>query len=438
PHPHPNPFNHNHRHSPFSSSTLSSPPSKHFSTASSTTIATRAHPSTTIVILLLCTPLSYGISMSNPPPPPAVTTKPQPSEPRKFPAPCWTHEETIALINAYREKWYSLRRRNLRSADWDAVAAEINARCAGQSPTKTSAQCRHKMEKLRKRYRAEKQKVPPFSNRLFSSSWVYFDLMDAMETGSTVPAGSDPNLGAPKGGSSKGGNLDGREMQFGKIDEGFKGKGGFNGELGCSLNEAMDVFGGSSFKKGAVPIKFKLKNHGSSMEYDSNMNMVGPEDEDEEAEEEEEEEEDEGFTGFGNGGYGSNRGFHGKNVRSRSNGFERKNGKSSGGFESRGSNGLWKKPSSSSAAAGGGGGGKRGVDALTSEMVASIKMMGEGFMKMEKMKMDMVREIERMRMEMEMKRSEMILESQQLIVNAFIEGLIEKKKKPKVKPTEDQ
>lgn len=65
------------------------------------------------------------------------------------------------------------------------------------------------------------------------------------------------------------------------------------------------------------------------------------------------------------------------------------------------------------------------------EMVASIKMLGEGLVRMEKMKMDMMREIERMRMEMEMKRSEMILESQQLIVNAFVEGL-KKNKKVKV------
>uniref|UniRef100_A0A803LUE3 Myb-like domain-containing protein n=1 Tax=Chenopodium quinoa TaxID=63459 RepID=A0A803LUE3_CHEQI len=86
----------------------------------------------------------------NPPPPPVV---------RKFPAPCWTQDETLALIHSYQDKWYSLRRRNLRTADWEAVADEVNRRCPDQSPPKSSAQCRHKMEKLRKRYRAEKQRI---------------------------------------------------------------------------------------------------------------------------------------------------------------------------------------------------------------------------------------------------------------------------------------
>ena len=47
------------------------------------------------------------------------------------------------------------------------------------------------------------------------------------------------------------------------------------------------------------------------------------------------------------------------------------------------------------------------------------------------MKMEMAREIETMRMEMEMKRTEMILESQQRIVEAFAKAISEKKKKAK-------
>ncbi|KAG2394791.1 uncharacterized protein HKW66_Vig0078340 [Vigna angularis] len=44
------------------------------------------------------------------------------------------------------------------------------------------------------------------------------------------------------------------------------------------------------------------------------------------------------------------------------------------------------------------------------EMVAAIKVLGDGFVRMEHMKMEMAREMETMRMEMEMKRTEMILE----------------------------
>lgn len=50
-------------------------------------------------------------------------------------------------------------------------------------------------------------------------------------------------------------------------------------------------------------------------------------------------------------------------------------------------------------------------------------------MKVEKMKMEMAREIEKMRIEMDMKRNELILESQRQIVDAFVAVLMEKKKK---------
>jgi len=69
------------------------------------------------------------------------------------------------------------------------------------------------------------------------------------------------------------------------------------------------------------------------------------------------------------------------------------------------------------------------------ELVAAIKVLGDGFVRMEQMKMEMAREMETMRMEMEMKRTEMILESQQRIVEAFAKALSEKKKRPKRMPS---
>lgn len=53
------------------------------------------------------------------------------------------------------------------------------------------------------------------------------------------------------------------------------------------------------------------------------------------------------------------------------------------------------------------------------EIVSSIKFLGEGFLRMEKMKMDMAWEMEKTRMEMELKRNELILESQTRILDAF-------------------
>lgn len=69
------------------------------------------------------------------------------------------------------------------------------------------------------------------------------------------------------------------------------------------------------------------------------------------------------------------------------------------------------------------------------EMVSAIKALGDGFVRMEQMKMEMAREIETMRMEMEMKRTEMILDSQQRIVEAFAKAVSEKKKKAKRMPS---
>lgn len=78
--------------------------------------------------------------------------------------------------------------------------------------------------------------------------------------------------------------------------------------------------------------------------------------------------------------------------------------------------------------------GKREREPVVAEMVAAIRMLGDGFVKMEQMKMEMAREIETMRMEMEMKRTEMILDSQQRIVEAFAKAVSEKSKKPKRMP----
>ncbi|KAK1327219.1 hypothetical protein QJS10_CPA01g02833 [Acorus calamus] len=105
---------------------------------------------------------------------------PKPPSSRRPPPPCWTQEETLALIESYRDERHSLRRGSLRAADWQSVADSVSERCCQDPPSKTATQCRHKMEKLRKRYRSDKQKRPT------SSSWVFFRLMDSMEIGPVI------------------------------------------------------------------------------------------------------------------------------------------------------------------------------------------------------------------------------------------------------------
>lgn len=67
------------------------------------------------------------------------------------------------------------------------------------------------------------------------------------------------------------------------------------------------------------------------------------------------------------------------------------------------------------------------------EMASSIELLGEKYVKVEKRKMEMAREIVMMQMDMEMKQNQVIMESQKQIVNACVNALLESKKKKKKK-----
>ncbi|XWS36568.1 hypothetical protein CRYUN_Cryun20dG0095900 [Craigia yunnanensis] len=108
-------------------------------------------------------------------PSPAADPKPA-TKPQPLP---WTHQETLKLIQAYQEKWYSLKRGQLKANQWEEVAVTVAARCGlfDDSAAKTSLQCRHKMEKLRRRYRSESQGLAS------GVLWPYYDAMEALEHG---------------------------------------------------------------------------------------------------------------------------------------------------------------------------------------------------------------------------------------------------------------
>lgn len=124
----------------------------------------------------------------------SVSASPSPSTAKKAQSVPWTHQETVQLIQAYQEKWYSLKRGQLRSSQWEEVAVTVAARCGYDYSelSKTAIQCRHKMEKLRQRYRAENQRLPLSA----ASSWHYFDLIDSLERG-PLPISARPLLAVP-------------------------------------------------------------------------------------------------------------------------------------------------------------------------------------------------------------------------------------------------
>ncbi|KAJ0594618.1 putative transcription factor MYB family [Helianthus annuus] len=245
---------------------------------------------------------------------------------RKFPPPCWTRDEALVLIEAYRERWHALHRAFLRTPDWDAVAETVTSSCPDVTPPKTSAQCRHKMEKLRQRHRAEKQRASAFPGERFFSTWFYYEAMEAMENGpgSSSEPGNNPDPGQ------------GIQVKPLAVQK-------FATLAPISTKQRTKPNPNPNFNSG----KWRNENNSSS---------------------------------------------NGKNVNG-------KNGKK----------------------------GKR-KDGGVAEVVSSIRLLGEGFMKVEKMKMDMAREIEEMRMETEMKRNELMIESQKQIVDAFVQGLVKSRK----------
>lgn len=315
----------------------------------------------------------------SPPPPllaqPAVSVAAAGSS-RRLPPPCWTHDETVALIDAYRDKWYSLRRGNLRANHWQEVADDVAARCPTENPTKTSVQCRHKMEKLRKRYRAELQRASSHPKGLrFNSSWVHFKRMENMEKGPVAAAAAADLSPDENDDEDDNDDVDEEEELYQSV------------KRGGVIHQNRSVSNGSAGKGGfRIRLPARSSGHPPQAKIYTNPNPNA------------------------NANFGAARVLRDGSAEKW--GF----GKRSGG--------------------GGEGVGKKREGEGVGEIVGAIKALGDGFVRMERMKMEMAREVEAMRMEMEMKRTEMILESQQRIVESFGKAFSEKRnKKVKRMPT---
>jgi len=119
---------------------------------------------------------------------------------KSAPAQPWSELETFRLIDAYDERWTALGRGQLKAQQWEEVAADVAARCAATPGVavhrKTGTQCRHKLEKLRKRYRTE-------AARPVTSLWTFFRRMDQLERGPLAAAAAyPPPAGSPMGAAS--------------------------------------------------------------------------------------------------------------------------------------------------------------------------------------------------------------------------------------------
>ncbi|XP_074556439.1 uncharacterized protein LOC141812258 [Curcuma longa] len=333
-------------------------------------------------------PPAYPDRSPSPFPPPPSAPSPPPSSfaavpSRRLAAPIWTQDETLALIDAYREKWYALCRGNLRANHWQEVAEDVAVRCSsGPSPPKTAVQCRHKVEKLRKRYRSERHKSLHLDPSLLpASSWIYFRKMDAMEHGGNGGVGGPRRPSAPPPSAAlslppsdnddddqeeeeRGGHLSGNSSALHR----FMGNGGGTiGELRFRIPKA-------------VRSKVYRTVHRPPPSPDTNHKPTTPRI----------------FKGYG------------------------------GGRPAK--EGMWPKVHKKSH--------RHRMETESSairEMISAVRILGDGFLRIEHMKMEMAREIEKVRMEMELERTELILDTHRRIVDALLKGF-SGKKRAKISP----
>ncbi|KAL2927537.1 Trihelix transcription factor ASIL2 [Bienertia sinuspersici] len=352
---------------------------------------------------------------------PLLLPAPPPPSSRRLPPPCWTPDETSALIDAYRDKWYSLRRGNLRAAHWQDVADHVHRECPLVSPPKTAVQCRHKMEKLRKRYRAELQRAKSIPHHRFSSSWVYFSKMDSMEKGQ-----GNSNNSAPTMTNNNYNYHNPLSVADDFVNDALDLDDDDDNNPNLNSNDAEDYHTASPFPKdfhrNGLRIRIAAnsrKNFGGFQQTpnpnpnpnpNSNPNF--------------------GFKSSMSrcSEYGTppqleeGRRYAARVVRNGNNGGAATAGGSSSRMGEMGlgmeMNMMKKKRSSL---------GKRERekdkgDKVATEMVEAIRVLGDGFLRMEMMKMEMMRENERIRIENEMKRTQMFLQSQQNLVQGFLKG----------------
>ncbi|XP_010524443.1 PREDICTED: trihelix transcription factor ASIL2 [Tarenaya hassleriana] len=320
--------------------------------------------------------------------------------PRRLPPPCWSHEETIALIDAYGDKWHALHRGSLKANHWQEVAETVAARCPGAMPQKTAVQCRHKMEKLRKRYRTEIQRARSVPVSRFASSWVHYKRMETMEKGPETK----PDNGADSGDDDRDDGEDDYPPRYPFSGDGYKNGGsaakttpGFfnrNGIAGSRGSGAGSSSVGSGGIRIRIPTGVSIAQPGPrfpgkiDQKYTTNTNSGATAN----------------VSANPKPGIGAGFNYGARMARA-----------SEGG---RAGAAMARRER------------ETGDDPM-GEIASAIKLLGDTLMRTEQSKMEMTREIEAMKMEMEMKRTEMILESQQRIVESFAKALAEGKKTKK-------
>lgn len=96
----------------------------------------------------------------------------------------WSDSAIGCLLDAYTDKYVQLNRGNLRGRDWEDVATIVSERCDKQKSGKSVEQCKNKIDNLKKRYKAECQRLT--SGSLAVSHWPWFKKLEQI----VVPSSS--------------------------------------------------------------------------------------------------------------------------------------------------------------------------------------------------------------------------------------------------------
>lgn len=115
----------------------------------------------------------------------------------------WSTEAINSLLDVYEAKWNHRNRGNLKGGDWEDVAMRVSTRGGGGKSTKSPFQCKNKVASMKQKYRSETllqglNGGATAASGSGSSRWPFFARMDIMLR---VPRAENTNSNAaPPGG----------------------------------------------------------------------------------------------------------------------------------------------------------------------------------------------------------------------------------------------
>ncbi|GLJ14812.1 hypothetical protein SUGI_0240810 [Cryptomeria japonica] len=358
----------------------------------------------------------------------------------------WSTDAINNLLDVYETKWNHRNRGNLKGGDWEDVATRVSARGGGGKSAKSPFQCKNKVASMKQKYRSET--LLQGINGSNTSRWPFFGRMDVMlrvrspnpqpiqtvvpdlrQQGGLQSGDSEQEvfrIGGSGGGGTvgAGGGNDGVLLSNGvehhRVRIGGGGGGNGGGLLSNGEEHRMRIGGGGAplfneeeqqrTRFGGAPCNGEQHQHRTESH---SKNNDGNNNNNEHHHDNNSEDNGEGEEGNGNGD------------------ADNQNDDASNTLPHRkplGESDDTSTPRSKSAhlqATVVGGGINKSIikykKYLSKEVAASIRSFADSIMKLERAKMEMLKDSERIRAEMEARRVDMELKRTEIIMNTQLE-----------------